>query len=308
MRISVLGSGSGGNAVLVATDRTALLVDAGLAPRELRRRIARLEDPPPVCRAEVPVTAVCVTHEHADHARYASSLAMMGVPIHGTAGTLRAIGLGGTPDDAAVAAGGGEASENPSGSKIDSVPANTPDLSPLRDGIARRIGDLSLTPVGLPHDAAEPIGVVISDGVHRLGVITDCGHPDASLTAAFAGVDLLVLEFNHDEMLLRAGPYPPSIKRRIASSGGHLSNRQAATLLGRIMAAGPAPRLVVLAHLSKVNNRPRIALGAAQEVVGKRSKLVVAAQEEPTPWLDPAAHDGRAGRGEQLTLRFITGG
>jgi phosphoribosyl 1,2-cyclic phosphodiesterase len=278
VRISVLASGSGGNLLLVATARAVVLIDAGLSPREFARRVGRLPAGPSGKLGPLP-DALFITHEHSDHSRCASSYADQGVAVHATAGTRQALGL---PNHS---------------------------FHEVRDGAQVVVGDLSIEPVALPHDAAEPVGYVISDGVTRAGVLTDCGEDDEAVARRYAGVDLLVLEFNHDPMLLQAGPYPGWLKRRIASDRGHLSNVQAAGLLRRICKAGPPPRLVVLAHLSQVNNRPGIAQRAALEVMKRPSAVLVAEQDQPTPWLDPAAPGGRVDAlcGEQLTLKLVTG-
>ena len=276
MRISVLASGSGGNCVIVDSGHPeggALLIDAGISPREVGRRLDRLPSPPAVDR----IGALFLTHEHGDHARATGAFIDAGVRVHATDGTRSALGL---PNHR---------------------------FSTVRDGEPVRVGELVIEPVAVPHDAAEPVGYLVSDGITRAGVIVDCGRDDAEVARRFANVNLLVIEFNYDEMLLDAGPYPPWLKRRIAGPRGHLSNVQAASLLRQILDAGAPPRLVVLAHLSEANNRPRIARQAALDVVKKKCRVLVAAQDEPTPWLDPLADDGRAVDvlvGEQLGLRL----
>ena len=246
MRVTVLASGSGGNSILVEADRTRILIDAGLSARELARRMdrstatARLDD----------VQAVCVTHEHTDHASGVATLASAGVAVYATAGTAR---MGKLPD------------------KTRTLVANEPVT----------IGALEILPVAMPHDAAEPVSFLLSDGVTRAGILTDCGWASPDVAAAFAGCDLLVLETNHDVDMLRAGTYPPSLKRRIGGRRGHLSNEQAADLL-KLMGK-PVPRVLILAHFSQLNNRPRLAHIAVERALAAmnvpRPRLLVASQE-----------------------------
>jgi phosphoribosyl 1,2-cyclic phosphodiesterase len=162
-----------------------------------------------------------------------------------------------------------------------------------------------VTPVPVPHDAADPVGFVINAGGARLGVLTDCGHPAPEVALAFAGCDALVLETNHDADMLRYGSYPPSLKRRIGGRRGHLSNEEAAELV-RAMIPHGLPRLIVLAHLSHLNNRPMLARSAVARVLGRRPvRLLVAAQGRA---LAPITIDSRGVHvadglpGEQLTL------
>jgi phosphoribosyl 1,2-cyclic phosphodiesterase len=254
MRLTVLASGSSGNALLVDSGGTRLLIDAGLAPRTLARRLER-------SRAGIApdeISALAVTHEHGDHVAGAGALAEAGVAVYASAGTAQAMHLDGTH---AIAAGGAVA-----------------------------IGALELRAVAIPHDAADPLGFVVSDGTCRIGVLTDCGHPAPELASAFAGLDLLVLEANHEPALLHTGPYPAFLKRRIASRVGHLSNEQTADLL--IALGASAPRRVVLAHLSRTNNRPPLARAAALRALGLRGaracEVIIAEQDRPLPPIDVA--------------------
>lgn len=250
MRVTVLASGSAGNSILLEAERTRILVDAGLSARELARRLDRA---PTTIRLD-DVQAVCVTHEHSDHASGVASLASAGVHVYATEGTARAAKLSGVR---AIAAG-----------------------APFT------IGAIELLPVTLPHDAAEPVGFVISDGQVRAGLLTDCGWPDPEVARAFGGCDVLVLETNHDLDMLKAGSYPPTLKRRIAGRRGHLSNEQAAELLRLMRAERHAPpQVLVLAHLSVMNNRPRLARLAIERALpplGQRPRLLVASQDRPT--------------------------
>jgi len=251
VRITVLASGSAGNAVLVeggAAGRTKVLVDCGLPAQILAKRLersatgVRLEE----------VSAVLCTHEHGDHAGGVPALASAGLATYCTEGTARALNLTGTRQ---VAAGG----------SVD-------------------IDEILVTAVAMPHDAVEPVGFIVEDIGGRVGVITDCGCPDAAVAEAYFDCHVLVLETNHDVDLLRAGPYPPSLKRRIASARGHLSNEEAAELLKRI--GSPAPQVLVLAHLSVENNQPRLARAAIERALVElavRPRVLIAGPDRPVP-------------------------
>ena len=137
---------------------------------------------------------------------------------------------------------------------------------------------MTVFPLPVPHDAAQ-VALVFDDGTHRVGIATDLGEVTAALCTHVADCDALLLESNHDSVLLDRGPYPETLKRRIASARGHLSNGQACELL---RALGPTTRHVVLMHLSETNNRPELALGEAQDVLRRRNvDLRVAHQRDP---------------------------
>ena len=234
MRVTVLASGSSGNAILVEAEGTRVLIDAGLPPRRLDQRLQRaglgvgLED----------VQAVLCTHEHGDHGGGVPALASAGIAVFATTGTARALDL--------------------------------PAARTISAGVRFEVGALTVEPVGVPHDAAEPVAFVVSDGVARVGVLVDCGHADVDVAEAFSGCDALVLEANHDAELLRFGAYPPTLKRRIARRLGHLSNDQCAEMLHLIARAArprPLPRVLVLAHLSQENNRPKLARAAIEKAL-----------------------------------------
>lgn len=255
MRLTLLSSGSGGNTLCIESEKTCIYVDAGLQRHRLRERWQRVQ----AMRggsARLPASAVFLTHEHGDHIAGADDLAAQGLSLYATAGTAAGARLS--------ARGRGQVRE-------------------LGAGAPLVHGDLSVLPVTISHDAAEPVAFVFSDGRRRLGVITDCGQPSDALARAFADCDALILETNHDRGLLVSGPYPERLKRRIASGAGHLSNAQSADLLRAILGCSRTrPALLVCAHLSKVNNRPELALRAMQTVLGQGpTQLLVAAQDDP---------------------------
>ncbi len=254
LRACSLGSGSSGNALVVeardGASVTRVLVDDGFNLRQLGRRLERaglaLRD----------LDAVLVTHEHSDHVGGVARLARKaGIPVFCSEGTARAAGL----LDFDV------------------------DWRELVSGVRQEIGALVIDPFEVPHDAAEPLQFVFGDGARWLGLLTDAGEPTDAIVAALRRADALVLECNHDEQMLWAGPYAPFLKRRIAGARGHLSNAQAAALLGRLDCA----RLgwVAAAHLSAQNNAKALACEALAATLGCRAvDVCVADQEEGFGW------------------------
>lgn len=266
MKVAMLGSGSRGNATLVEADGTRILVDAGFSGRQLAERLRVLGIEPET------ITAVVITHEHGDHTRGAGVFARRyGTPVHLTPATLEACrSLFRGEEQVEV-------------------------YSPAR---AFEIGPLRIHPFLTAHDAVDPVAVTV-EAVRcgtRVGVATDLGRPTAGIRHSLEGCDFLILESNHDEALLRMGPYPPSVQARIASSHGHLSNHAAARFATELL----HPRLtgILLAHLSAECNRPELALevvGEALEKVGWRGWLQVAPQDAPSPLLDIPELRRRAG-------------
>lgn len=257
MRFCSLGSGSSGNSTLIEASQgitsTRLLVDAGFSARELTRRLARAGCAP----AEL--DALFITHEHGDHIGCALAFASRhGLPLIMSRGTWRAVG---------------NADFDPRLLRI------------VKGGEVVALGDLELRPFAVPHDALEPLQLTLSDGAARLGLLTDLGCAPDDVVAALAGCRALLLECNHDEALLRGGSYPPSLKKRILGSHGHLSNAAAADLLSRCRHAALGE--VVAAHLSERNNSPALARAALATVLGcSATDVRVADPMLGVDWLD----------------------
>lgn len=229
MRAWTLGSGSRGNAILLECGDTRVLVDAGYAARTLARRLAELQVAP------ASICAVVLTHEHIDHVRgIAVCQSRWGWHVYGSAGTL------------------------------DGVPGlDRTRATAVRGGTTIGIGAMDCALQQVPHDAASPTAVLASDRASgfRVAIAHDLGMVPEALAGALPDVDLLMLESNHDEEMLRTGPYPVYLQRRIRSDTGHLSNREAGEVLGS--RASARWREVVLLHLSETNNTPRHATESA---------------------------------------------
>ncbi len=257
MRFSVLGSGSRGNATLVSADSTHILVDAGFSGRELARRLGTTGIDPGE------IAAIVLTHEHGDHARGAGIFARLhGTPLHMTAGTLRACRR---------------------------LLRGKETVHTLRPGYPVALGALRIEPFATLHDAADPIAVAVVDARRnlRLGIATDLGRPTLQLRHALGDCNGLVLESNHDEVLLWSSDYPASVKARIASSHGHLSNQSASRFARELL--HPELAVVVLAHLSEESNTPADARSVMTRTLrraGFEGGILVAEPDAPTPLVD----------------------
>ncbi len=255
LRWCCLGSGSEGNALVLEASAglftTRVLVDNGFGPRTLERRLQR------VGLSIDDIDALVLTHEHSDHVAGAGALLRRrGMALLCSAGTRRAAGL--------------------NHSEID--------WRPLRAGERVDLGELQIHPYAVPHDAAEPLQLVATDGERRFGLLTDVGAPNDAIARALDGLHALQLECNHDAELLRVGAYPAFLKQRIGGARGHLSNAQAAALLSMIDRS--VLRTVVAAHLSRSNNRPALAQQALAGVLGCAGDQVhVADQDHGLDWI-----------------------
>lgn len=258
MRLAILGSGSGGNAVIVESAGRRLLIDAGFSCREIERRLGALG-----AKASSLETLV-LTHEHQDHVRGADRLVSKhGLELYATAGTLEGSPLGERSRTAAHVIRSGEPFEI-------------------------KGGGFRVEPFLLPHDAREPVGFVVEDAAgRRLGLVADLGTRTQLAWAKLRDLDALIVETNHDLQMLRQGPYPWHLKQRVAGRHGHLSNHEAADGLPELVCE--RLRWVVLYHLSKTNNLPALALHAVGEklaVEGCAAQLVVSRQDEPSGWIE----------------------
>ena len=251
MRFASLGSGSKGNALLIEVKDTLILLDCGFGLAEVSARMSR-------AGVEVDdLDAIIVTHEHGDHGGGVGKLsARHEIPVYLTRGTYSGLGAEG---------------------RAITAPRFMDAYTPVA------IGDAEIRPYTVPHDAREPVQFVISDGAARLGVLTDTGMSTPHIVQALSGVDALVLECNHDLEMLMSGPYPASLKRRVAGRLGHLSNEASA----EIVKAMDCTRLqhVLAAHLSEKNNTPELARAALAGALNCAPDWVgIATQEEGFAW------------------------
>jgi phosphoribosyl 1,2-cyclic phosphodiesterase len=272
VKVTVLGSGSEGNSTLIAADGTGILVDAGFSGRDTEQRLRHAGFDPR------DLAGIVVTHDHGDHSRGAGILARrFGVPVYltrRTASALRSLFTGGEC------------------------------VTEYASSTSFRIGSLSVHPFLTVHDAVDPVAVTVTDpgSGSKVGIVTDVGRPTTAVRAALADCHALVLEANHDDTMLWRGPYPWSVKQRIASSHGHLSNRAAAGLARELMHSDLVA--VALAHLSTHCNDAGLArsvVGRALDRSGFRGWVEVAPQAVPTETIDVIALR-RKHAAEQLNL------
>ena len=252
MRICLLASGSKGNALYIESGETRLLLDAGLSLRGLKERLATIR----VDAAEL--DAILISHEHSDHCRGLGPITRgLKLPVCIDPASLRALG---------------------------NNPGKLPEVREFSAGDVISFRDLSIETIPLTHDAAATVGFVIESHEGRIGVATDLGIATRLVVQRMQRCRALVLEFNHDEILLRDGPYPWPLKQRIRSQHGHLSNEAGADLLDALLWDGL--EAVFLGHLSETNNTPQHALQAARRVVDRQSccapELILGQQEMPT--------------------------
>jgi phosphoribosyl 1,2-cyclic phosphodiesterase len=251
-----LASGSSGNCVYLASPKTRLLIDIGLSCKMITERLESIGVRPEM------LDAILITHEHSDHCQGLSTICKRWrTPILASSGTWRNLDL---PFDLS------------SNRRIDFIPGQ-------RIGI----GDLNVIPFELPHDANMPTGFRIEGPTTSFALATDLGHLSENVRRQLEGVEVLVFESNHDIEMLRLGPYPAYLKRRILSQRGHLSNDQSGESLSELV--GKHTKAVFLAHLSKQNNRPDLAWRSAYDHLraagcnpGQNFELLLTHRDRPT--------------------------
>lgn len=251
MELIVLGSGSNGNTAVVRADGCTVLLDAGLRARKTLQRLAACGIDP----AEI--DAVLLTHEHGDHAGgLPVLLGSLRCPVYATRLTADEVRGQDTRNAAA-------------------------DWRLFATGSTFKLGAFEITAFSVPHDANDPVGFTLRTAGGALGLLTDLGHVNHSVVHHVTGVDCLFVEANHDEQMLQADTKRPfSIKQRIMSPHGHLSNRAAGELAARV--STPRLRHVVLGHLSRDCNEPGLAVATVQETLEKSTAVLAAGQDEVT--------------------------
>jgi len=243
-----LQSGSNGNCVYVETEGMKLLFDAGISGSEAERRLAR-------CGRDIrDVDALIISHDHADHVRYAGVYQRkFGLPLLITRKTLQC------------------ASARHSLGRLGNV-------NHFHAGDEIRFGNVSVQTIPSPHDGADGVAFVVSSREKRLGILTDLGHVFKELYSIMGLLDAVFLESNYDPDMLARGPYPAFLKRRIAGPRGHISNSESAGLLQ----TGSRLKWACLAHLSNNNNDPATALRTHREILGESFPLYTASRFSAT--------------------------
>ena len=252
MRFASLGSGSKGNATLVEWKSTCIMLDCGFSVKDTIRRLQRLGKTPE------DISGIVVTHEHSDHWKGVIPLASRyAIDVYATSGCLHATGA-----------------STATYSRIKRIDSH----------LNLIIGDITVNPVPVPHDAREPVQFIFSSVDHRLGVLTDIGSITPHVEALYRDCDGLIVEANHDLDLLASGTYPSFLKDRVAGQWGHLNNCQTAALISSI----DQQRIqhLVVAHISQNNNSLDLVKAEIEAVYHGSGKLYYACQDEGFDWLE----------------------
>lgn len=228
LQFSVLASGSSGNAIFIRSEQTQILVDAGISGKQLQNRLLAAAD-----TSFNHLDAVLISHEHIDHVRGLKQAAKQSAAsIYISQGTWHQV-------------------------QSDLSDVTSERVQYVRDGAVFQIGDIQVTPFSISHDAEEPIMYRFDSGDASIAVVTDLGYMSDSIKSVIQGCQCYILETNHDVDMLRAGRYPWSVKRRILSDKGHLSNEDAAVALTDLFENQEID--VYMAHLSEENNQRDLA-------------------------------------------------
>lgn len=256
VQLTILGSGSAGNAVYLETSGTRILVDCGFSARQIRQRLATLG------RAPENLDGILITHEHSDHIQGLKNLAgKLGLPIYCNRHTSEEIAR--------------------------LQPADF-EFRLFETGHTFDLGDITVETFSVPHDAIDPVGFLLHTTAGQIGVLTDLGHAPRPIADRLRNVNVLLLETNHDIQMLRDCPRrPPALKQRITSRHGHLSNEGAANFVGQI--AHDSLRHIYCTHLSRECNTPDLVRGELTAILGHLDanpvKLHVTEQAAPSPTL-----------------------
>jgi len=258
--VSILASGSRGNTAVVESARARILVDAGISCRETfkRLKLAGLEPKS--------LSAILITHEHSDHVYGLATLAKkLDIPVFMTGATHQAWARS-LRDDAG---------QLPKLAKLEIFSA----------GRQFQVADITVMPFTIPHDAADPVGFTFRAEGAKIAFATDLGYMPASVRDHLRRCDVIIIESNHDVEMLRVGSYPWSVKQRVMSRVGHLSNDSLAQFFAEDYDGGASH--IVLAHLSEQNNHPEVARRVAENALGPQqtllqNRLMLAGQDAPT--------------------------
>jgi phosphoribosyl 1,2-cyclic phosphodiesterase len=254
LQFSVLGSGSKGNAYLIKEKDTLILIDAGFSLRELLKRLKKIS-------IEINcIKAILITHEHWDHIKGLKNfLKVNPIPVFCSSGTLNSLKF-----------------------EIKT------DVNIIRGGDDFQIGEINISPFSIPHDASEPLGFTFSKGEKKIGFASDLGKVTLLVLEKLKNSNLIAIETNHDEELLKNGPYPMNLKERIRSTFGHLSNKDAIEAVSKLIS--PSLKYVLPIHLSETNNDPNLVKYYMEEILrvhsSKNILCFISSQREATPLLE----------------------
>ncbi len=251
LRFSSLGSGSRGNAALVESGNTSILVDCGFSVKQMETRLERL------ARNAGNLTAILITHEHSDHVAGLAALTQRyRTPVWVTRGTFQGL-----------------------------KDKNIPEVNFFNSHKPFSIGDILVTPAPVPHDAREPTQFVFEANGKRLGMLSDVGKVTPHIERLFTKLDSIFIESNHCINMLSVGPYPRFLKERVGSGLGHLSNDQCAAFLKKISC--DKMQHIVAAHISDKNNSPTLVQKVLGEALGwELDAIKVASQDRGIGWCE----------------------
>ncbi|MGB7845431.1 MAG: MBL fold metallo-hydrolase [Candidatus Acidiferrum sp.] len=261
MRVTILASGSSGNATLLETERTRILVDAGLGKRDTLARLAA------VGREFGHLDAVLITHEHTDHCNgLPQALGLWKAPLYVTEPTMAALR---------------RILPETFGKRLRGVES-------IQAGQSFSIGDIDIHAFSIPHDAVDPVAFTFRTNGTKVAICTDLGYMPNHVRVHLREADCLILESNHDLDMLKVGPYPWAVKQRVLSRTGHLSNHAVSEFLADPEGFDSRARFLVLAHMSEENNNPYTATISATEALSRRpaeaaftGELLIASQHVP---------------------------
>ena len=248
LRFASLGSGSKGNATVIQSDNSCVMIDCGFSVRETDKRLLRLNI------SAQDIAAVLLTHEHSDHASGAVKFCRRyEIPLYATFGTFEKIDTG------------------------------TVQCHHVRGDVDFDVEGFVIAPIVVPHDAREPVQYIVKRAGKRVGLLTDIGHITPHVREQYSKCDALIIECNHARDLLQQGPYPAMLKARVSGHWGHLSNEQARDLLRDISVS----RLehLVIAHISEKNNSLASVEHMLAEFDAELNNLVIANQADGFGWL-----------------------
>ncbi len=242
VRFCSLASGSSGNCHLINDDKQFILIDAGLSGKQIENKLKEVDVDPKN------ISAILVSHEHSDHISGVGILSRRyNIPIYANNGTWDGMEC-----------------------KIGKI--NEANINFFKTNENFSIGDFNIKPYTISHDANEPVGFSIEKNNIKISIATDLGYISDNIIEEISGSNLLILESNHDEEMLKAGSYPYSLKRRVLSNIGHLSNEAAGNAIVELVSKNV--KSILLAHLSKENNFPELAIATVKNILESKKIMI----------------------------------